>query len=78
MMMTLDLRSTVVAVIGFAAGVAAVSLLPSGMLWPTQHADAQVVQLRKLADLPPVRVVRPRLILNIDPKHRSSVPAFEP
>src|SRR5262249_17420109 len=79
LVMTLDMRSAIVAAIGFVAGAAVISLLPTGMFWATQNADAQVVEVRKLADLPASRVVGPPLVLNVDPKHRGGDrPMFKP
>jgi hypothetical protein len=76
--MTLDMRSVIVAAIGFAVGVAVISLLPSGFYWATRNADAQVVAVRKLADLPAVRVEGATDALNIDPKHRGGQLTFKP
>jgi hypothetical protein len=76
--MTLDMRSTIVAAIGFLAGAAVVSLLPSGFYWATRNADAQVVAVRKLVDLPAVRVTGVADVLDVDPKHRGRQIIFKP
>jgi hypothetical protein len=76
--MILDGRSAILAAIGFVAGAAVVSLLPSGLYWATRSADAQVVAVRKLADLPTVRVVGAVGAPGIDAKHRGHQIIFKP
>ena len=71
--------TAILAVLGFALSVAAVFLLlPAGLFWATLNADAQVVAVRNLPDLPPVRVVGAPQVLNVDPKHRTEQQLLKP
>lgn len=78
--MTLNKMPTaIIAVLGIALSVAAVFLLlPAGVLWATQNADARVIAVRNLGDLPSTRILRLTQVLNVDPKHRSARPIFKP
>jgi len=67
--MSIGWRSLGLAMIGFVGGFLAVFLLPEDLpSASTSHPDTQVV--RKWADEPPVRIVGPPLVLNIDPSRR--------
>jgi hypothetical protein len=67
--MTIEHKPLVLAAIGFTIGFTATAM--ANFIQPTLPEKPAVNEpVRKLADQPPVRIVRPPLILNINPRER--------